>query len=54
MHEGSHTWPELNTANLTMAKDVQTPLLPEKPPMPNKEAEKQGLRAFVWNMENTV
>ena len=54
MHEGTHTWPELNNAHLTIVEDEKVPLLLEKLQMLNKEVEEQGLRAFVWNIEQTI
>jgi nitrogen regulatory protein PII len=54
MHEGTHTWPELNNAHLTIVEDAKVPLLLEKLQALNKEVEDQGLRAFVWNIESTI
>jgi nitrogen regulatory protein PII len=54
MHEGTHTWPELNNAHLAVIEDKKVPLLLEKLQALNKEVEEQGLRAFVWNIENTI
>jgi nitrogen regulatory protein PII len=54
MHEGTHTWPELNNAHLTIVEDAKVPLLLEKLKALNSEVEEQGLRAFVWNIEGTV
>ena len=54
MHEGTHTWPELNNAHLTMVDDAKVNPLLEKLRILNSEAEEQGLRAFVWNIENAL
>ncbi|MBU3927906.1 MAG: hypothetical protein KKB74_08880 [Bacteroidetes bacterium] len=54
MHEGTHTWPEMNNAHITMVEDEKFSLLLENLNALNKEAEEQGLRAFVWNIENTI
>jgi len=54
MHEGTHTWPQLNNAHLTMVEDEKVPLLLEKLRILNEEAEEQGLRAFVWNIESSI
>jgi len=54
MHEGTHTWPELNNAHLTMVEDEKVPLLLERLRILNEEAEEQGLRAFVWNIESSI
>lgn len=53
-HEGTHTWPELNNAHLTMVDDAIIPELLKRLESLNKKAEEQGLRAFVWNIENTI
>jgi nitrogen regulatory protein PII len=54
MHEGTHTWPELNNAHLTMVEDNKVAQLLDKLAKLNKEVEEQGLRAFVWNIEGGV
>jgi hypothetical protein len=54
MHEGTHTWPELNNAHLTIIEDEIVPDLLEKLRILDKDVEDQGLRAFVWNIENTI
>lgn len=53
-HEGTHTWPELNNAHLTIIEEDKIPILLEKLQLLNKNVEEQGLRAFVWNIENAV
>jgi len=50
---GTHTWPELNSAAMTIIPDEQVdPLLEcvKKLDDVNKEV---GIRAFVWNIERT-
>lgn len=50
--EGSHAWPEQNGALLTMVEDEKVPLVLkyiEKLDNINKD---NGIRAFVWNIEN--
>lgn len=54
MHEGTHTWPELNNAHLTIVEDEKVPLLLEQLHSLDKEFEDQGLRAFVWGVEGGV
>ena len=51
MHEGTHVWPELNNAHLTVMEDDKVAPLLEKLQHLNKEVEDQGLRAFVWSVE---
>jgi nitrogen regulatory protein PII len=53
-HEGTHTWPELNNAHLCVVEDDQAGRLMEKLSELNRLEEKQGLRAFSWNIEITV
>jgi len=54
MHEGTHTWPELNNAHLTMVEDKQVESLLESLQSLNNQVEEQGLRAFVWNIESSI
>jgi len=51
-HMNTHTWPEQNTARLTIVEDhlVQTVLDAVKK-MDEVNAD-VGVRAFVWNVEN--
>lgn len=52
--QGTHTWPEMNSAVLTIVPDekVETILATvKKIDEINKEV---GIRAFVWNVEQTV
>lgn len=53
-HYGSHAWPTLNSAIMvvTEAKKVQ-PLLDRLNHL-DKQSEMQGLRAFVWNIEQSI
>lgn len=51
---GSHTWPEMNSAIITMVEDEQVEellLTIRKLDNRNKEV---GVRAFVWNIDCTV
>ena len=51
-HFGNHTWPAMNSAILAVIEDEQVdPLLASLKKLDSK-AEKQGLRAFVWNVED--
>ncbi len=53
-HMGTHTWPALNSAILTFVEAGQVEKVLNAVNEINKEAEKQGIRAFVWNTEATV
>ena len=52
-HEGTHTWPEMNNAHLTMVEDDKVEPLLEFLKKLDKKSEQQGLRAFVWNIEQS-
>lgn len=51
---GTHTWPEMNSAIITIVEDEKVDILlrtVRKLDLRNKEI---GVRAFVWNIEQTV
>jgi nitrogen regulatory protein PII len=53
-HFGNHTWPAMNSAILAIVEDEKTePLLTSLKKLDSK-AEMQGLRAFVWNIEEAL
>lgn len=49
-HYGSHAWPSLASAILTMVPDNIVQSLLSKLKEFNEESPKLGLRAFVWNI----
>ncbi|MDO9256894.1 MAG: hypothetical protein Q7U54_15345 [Bacteroidales bacterium] len=53
-HQGTHTWPSLNNVLLTIIPDEKVKDLLKKLSELNKKVEDQGLRAFVWNVEDTI
>ena len=53
-HRGTHTWPEMNNAIMTVIDDNQVePLLLAVRKL-DKRNEEVGVRAFVWNIEQMV
>ncbi|GAB6395123.1 MAG: hypothetical protein MdMp024_1435 [Bacteroidales bacterium] len=53
-HYGNHAWPTLNSAILTIVEDEKvTPLLNMLHTL-DVQTEEQGLRAFVWNIVQTI
>ncbi len=51
---GTHTWPEMNSAIITVVEDSQVhELLQTVKKLDNRNPE-VGVRAFVWNIEQTV
>ncbi len=52
--EGSHTWPEMNSSILTVVEDEKVPeLLHVCKKLDNRNLE-MGVRAFVWNVEQSI
>lgn len=50
-HYGSHAWPSLASAILTMVADDRVELLLARLRAINDESPRLGLRAFVWKLE---
>lgn len=51
---GTHTWPEMNSAVMTVVEDSKVgELLNTVRKLDNRNKE-VGVRAFVWNIEQTV
>ena len=51
---GTHTWPEMNSAVITVVDDEKVPeILSADKKLDNRNKE-VGVRAFVWNIEQTV
>ena len=51
---GTHTWPEMNAAAITVVDDEKVPeILSAVKKLDNRNKE-VGVRAFVWNIEQTV
>ena len=51
---GTHTWPEINSAILTIVNDDQVDTLLEKIKKLDAINVEVGIRAFVWDVEKTV
>lgn len=53
-HYGNHTWPSMNTSLLAIVEDNKVePLLRDLRDL-DAVTEMQGLRAFVWNIEDQL
>ena len=51
-HFGTHAWPALNTAILTVVDDAKVkPVLDDLRAL-DATSERMGIRAFVWNIED--
>lgn len=53
-HYGSHAWPSVNNAILTMVEDDRVPLLLKYLKELDEDSSNLGLRAFVWNVEDMI
>ena len=51
---GTHTWPEMNSAALTIVKDDQVDTLLNAVEKLDNINQEVGVRAFVWSVEKTV
>lgn len=53
-HRGTHTWPELNSAVLTIVDDDKVENLLRMVHKLDKRNPEVGIRAFVWNIEQMM
>jgi nitrogen regulatory protein PII len=53
-HYGSHAWPSMCSAIITVVDDAKVDSLLDALHKMDKETEQLGLRAFVWNVEKTI
>lgn len=51
---GTHTWPEMNSAIITVVDDSRVDELLTTIKKLDKRNPEVGVRAFVWNVERTV
>lgn len=53
-HLGSHAWPTMNSALITIVPDERVDTLLERLHELDANNEMLGLRAFVWNVEKEI
>ncbi len=51
---GTHTWPEMNSAVMTVVNDDQVDKLLQTVHKLDCRNTEVGIRAFVWNIEQTI
>ncbi len=51
---GTHTWPALNNAILSVTEEAKAAVLVSRLNEMNQAAEEQGLKAFSWQVEVVV
>ena len=52
-HYGNHAWPSMNNAVLAIVDDSKVDAIMEKLRQKDAQYSDLGLRAFVWNIEQT-
>ena len=53
-HYGSHAWPSMAGAIMTMVEDRRVATVLDKLRQYDQERPKLGLRAFVWTVEESI
>lgn len=53
-HLGSHAWPSMNSAIFTVVEDAQVEPLLKRLQKLDGDNPMLGLRAFVWNVEQSI
>ena len=53
-HLGTHAWPSMNSAILTIVEDQQAERLMERLHQLDVDNPLLGLRAFMWNVEKAI
>jgi len=53
-HLGTHTWPEINGTILTFVEDAIVPSLTEAVKKIDNVNKEIGIRAFVWDIQQSV
>ncbi len=53
-HYGSHAWPSMADALITMVEDNRIDTILQALRAMDLETPKLGLRAFVWNIEQSI
>lgn len=53
-HYGNHAWPTVNNAIFTVVEDERVRPLLERLKALDREYDNLGLRAFVWNIEESI
>ena len=51
---GTHTWPEMNSAIVTVVPDEKVPELLETVKKLDNRNREVGVKAFVWNIEQMI
>jgi nitrogen regulatory protein PII len=53
-HYGTHAWPTVNSTFLVVTEDEKVATFMEQLHSLDMKTEEQGLRAFMWNIEQSI
>ena len=53
-HMGTHTWPEINSATLTVVEDEKVDIVLQSVKNLDEVNEEVGIRAFVWDVLKSI
>lgn len=53
-HMGTHTWPAMNSTIITMVEDTKFPIVMEALRKLEKDSQMQGMRAFAWEVTDSL
>ena len=53
-HYGSHAWPSLASAIMTVVEDSRVPIVLDRLRKLNESSPRLGLRAFVWDITQSI
>ncbi len=53
-HYGSHAWPSMNSSMMIITEDNKATELMNELRKIDKSAPQQGLRAFIWSIEESL
>lgn len=53
-HMGTHTWPAMNSSILTMVDDIKFPVVMEALRKLEENTQMQGMRAFAWDVTDSL
>lgn len=53
-HMGSHTWPAMNSTMLAVVDDEKAAVVMDELRRLERETQMQGMRAFAWEVTDTI
>lgn len=53
-HLGNHAWPSMNSALISVMEDEQAAEFLKRLKQLDEENDKQGMRAFAWNISDAI